>query len=181
MSSQEVSLIPTVTVTIVGGAVAAEAQSFSFCDDSSICKSDKSDSCKVKWSHLFSSPKMIVFYDISCLDVVLLLSSTAICTGDLSLSVQLGIPSKQLPTSLELSSTFKGHNLVSGMKDNLSSTVLIKLVKLSIVSFSSGQCTLVALFSIKGIPCCSKIIAFLLHFFFLLLDNALFRLRLLFL
>ena len=133
---REVSIIPTVEVTIDDGAVPEETQSFSFYNDSSICKSDKSDSCKVRLSDLFSSPKMIVFCDISCSDAVLLTSSTAICTGELSLSVQLGIASKLLFTSLELSSTFKGHYLVSEIKDSLPSTVLIKPVEISIVSFS---------------------------------------------
>ena len=132
---QEVSIIPAVEVTIIGGVVAVETQSFSFYNDSSICKSDKSDSCEVRLSDLFSSPKIIVFCDISCSDVVLSLSSTAICTGVLSLSVQLEIPSKLLFTSLELPGTFKGHDLVSEIKDTLSSTVPIKLVKLNIVSF----------------------------------------------
>ena len=110
---------------------------------------------------------MIVFCDISCSDVVLLLSSTANCTSELSLSVQLGIPSKLLFTSLELSGTFKEHDLVSEIKDTLPSTVLIKLVELSIVTFSSGEYTVFALFSIKGIPYCSKTITLLLNIFFL--------------
>ena len=119
---------------------------------------------------------MIMFFDISCSDVILLLASTAICTGKLSLSVQRRILSKLLFPSQELSGTFKGNNLVFEIKDTLSLAVLIKLVELSIVSFSLGECTVVAVFSIKGIPCCSKTVTLLLNFFFPLLDNRLFHL-----